>query len=77
MAVNRNLSTHLNPSLTTSVLLSKLPSSVVETELKETLKPTNCRKVELEPGCSLHFINEYEASVAAKFVESKYSLEVI
>lgn len=74
--VSRRLSSHMNPSTTTSVLLSSLPSTIVETKLKEEVSKVNCRKVQLEPGCSFHFTNECEARVAAELVKSKYNLEV-
>lgn len=70
------LSAHQNPSTTTSVILSRLPSSIVQTKLQEGVAEVNSRKVELEPGCSLHFANETEARVAAETIRSKYNLEV-
>jgi hypothetical protein len=72
-------SPHANPSTSTSVILTKLPPSTVDSELKNSLKSldkANCRRVMLQPGCSLHFANKYEANVAASVIESKMGLEV-
>lgn len=71
--------THLNftnPSTTTSVLLTRLPTTVVENELKTALADVKCRKIELEPGCSLHFASECEAKIAAKSIETKFGTQV-
>lgn len=78
-ASRRAAGTHFNanPSTSTSVLLTRLPSSVVDSGLKDALKDLITRKVELEPGCSLHFVNECEARVAAKAVEAKFSTQVL
>jgi len=67
----------MNPSTTTSVLLSSLPNTLVESKLKEEVAKVNCRKVQLEPGCAFHFTNECEAKVAAELVKSKYNVEAI
>jgi len=75
-AAGTHLKGYSNPSTSTSVLLTRLPNSVVDTGLKDALKDLITRKVELEPGCSLHFVNECEAHVAAKAVEAKFSTKV-
>lgn len=75
-AAGTHLKGYSNPSTSTSVLLTRLPNSVVDTGLKDALKDLITRKVELEPGCSLHFVNECEAQVAAKAVEAKFSTKV-
>lgn len=66
----------MNPSATTSVILTKLSNATVESDLKEALASVDCRRIELEPGCSLHFISECEANVAAKFLKSNLKAEV-
>jgi len=67
---------HTNPSTATSVLLSRLPTNIVENELKTALADVKCRKIELEPGCSLHFASECEAKIAAKSIETKFGIQV-
>ena len=76
MGVRRGMATHSNPSTTTTVLLSKLPPSIVEVQLQEALKSINCRRIQLEPGCSLHFMNEWEAELAAKSVGTAFKSDV-
>lgn len=76
-AAGTHLKGYSNPSTSTSVLLTRLPNTVVDSGLKDALKDLITRKVELEPGCSLHFVNECEAHVAAKAVEEKFSTKSI
>ena len=45
----------------TNIKLSNLPISANLSSLKESLKDLNLRRIELEPGCVLHFSNEAEA----------------
>ncbi len=64
------------PSQTTSVLLTNLPSSVDEANLKLALKDIKCRKIEIEPGCSLHFLREAEAETCGQILVHKLQLKV-
>ena len=45
----------------TNIKLNNLPISSTLSSLKESLKDLNLRRIELEPGCVLHFSNEAEA----------------
>lgn len=66
-----------NPSTTTSVVLTRLPASLTESKLKQELAAVDCRKVELQPGCSLFFNDEAEARIAADYITGKRSLEAL
>jgi hypothetical protein len=65
----------LNPSTTTSVVLTNLPASLTESKLAKDVTPANLRKVLLQPGCSMFFNNEAEARVAAEYVKGEHKLE--
>ena len=52
------------PSNTTTVHLTKLDGTVTLSSLSAALKDVDFRKVELEPGCSVHVSDEVEASYA-------------
>ena len=71
-----NVASLLSPSQTTSVLLTNLPASVHETNLKLALKDIKCRKIEIEPGCSLHFLRESEAETCGQILTNKLQLKV-
>ena len=45
----------------TNIKLNYLPISATLTSLKSVLKDINLRRIEVEPGCVLHFCNEAEA----------------
>jgi hypothetical protein len=63
------------PSLKTSVLLHRIPPSLTQDLLKEKLKDIKIRKVELEPGCSIHVFNEAEAASVSSFISSSFNCE--
>ena len=68
-------SVHSNPSVKTSLLLRCLPPSATLADITESLKDISCRKVELEPGCTLHLKSHAEAHAASQHFE-KMNLEV-
>lgn len=62
--VNRLLksySSQISPSTKTTIKLNSLPISSTITSLKDSLKDISLRKIEMEPGCVLHFCNEAQA----------------
>lgn len=63
------------PSVKTSVLLHRIPPTLTQALLKEKLEDVKIRKVELEPGCSIHVLNEAEASSVSNFVTSSFNYE--
>jgi hypothetical protein len=67
-AVRSCHSQQIGPSTTTSVLLSNMPATVVQSELQEAIKSLNCRSVTLEPGCSLHFIDKGAAAASGELI---------
>lgn len=73
-----NLSTKASkgPSTTTTIQLRKLPSSLTETSLKTALGSLNYRKLELEPGCAIHLLNEAEADCGLTKIKQKFGCEV-
>jgi hypothetical protein len=73
-----NLSTNIStgPSTTTTVQLRKLPSSLTETSLKTALGSLNYRKLELEPGCAIHLLNEAQADCGQSKINQKFGIEV-
>ena len=87
--VNINVSStkggHVIPSTKTTLLIHKLPSSVTETGLRKILFEDmkdredikNIRKVELEPGCSLHISNEAEAYFTSQLLSKEGVFQVI
>lgn len=64
------------PSTTQSVILTNIPVSATESAVKESLKDLTTRKVELEPGCTLHFLNESSAHVAAQVIGGNFQYKV-
>lgn len=60
------------PSTTTTVILKNLSPSLTETSLKAAIAEINCRKIEMEPGCSIHVKNEAEANYVQSLVSSKF-----
>jgi hypothetical protein len=73
----RSLSTVTPISPKTTVILDKLHDSATKNKLTELLKDLNHRRVLIEPGCSLHVINEAEAEVCGKILESSLDLKVL
>jgi small subunit ribosomal protein S5 len=66
-----------NPSLseTTTVLLKNISTATTESSLREAIDAVDTlkyRKVEMEPGCSIHFSNEADAMYANSLISSKY-----
>ena len=66
------------PTKKTTVILRKVPSSVSQSTLREALETvSNCRKVELEPGCVLHFSNEVAAERTISQIKGNFQCDVI
>ena len=63
----------LGPSPTTTVLLRNLAPNTTESSLKTAINGVSCRKVEIEPGCSIHTMNEAAASYIASVITSQES----
>lgn len=53
------------PSNKTTALLQRLPLSATQSILTEAVADLNCRRVEMEPGCAVHFVSEAQADHAA------------
>ncbi len=63
------------PSEKTTLLLRKLPYSTTESALRDALKEkVEFKKLELEPGCLIHFGSEAEATYAKSILEASSSL---
>ena len=54
-------SSQVSPSPKTTIKLNSLPISSTLASLKDSLNEINLRKIEMEPGCVLHFCNEAHA----------------
>ena len=69
-------SSSASPSCKTTVLLKNLASSVTLDKLSVLMKDIdiNHRKVEIEPGCSIHTIGEAEALVVAETIKTSLCL---
>ncbi len=64
------------PSTKTTVLLTGLPDSITISSLQNSLKDVpNARKVELQPGCSIHYL-EHEQAATAAYVLNKANYQV-
>lgn len=61
------------PSTKTTVILTNLHESVSLNSLQDSLKDVNMRKLELQPGCSLHFVEENQAQTVANFLANQNS----
>lgn len=76
MASRRTLSSVAGePSTTTTVVLKNISPTTTETSLKAGLSEINFRKVEIEPGCSIHVRNEAEAMHISSSIASKFNYE--
>jgi hypothetical protein len=65
------------PNTNQSVILTNVSGSTTESSLREALGTTpRIRKVELEPGCTFHFLNESEADFSAKLIGDNLNLKV-
>eukprot|EP01031_Cornospumella_fuschlensis_P044119 gene44119-53934_t len=62
--------------LTNTLLLRNLPHTVTQESLAQLAKDINHRKIELQPGCTLHFLSSEEAAKASKVLKEKQKLEV-
>ncbi|RYG60226.1 hypothetical protein EON64_19470 [archaeon] len=62
--------------LTNTILLRNLPDTLEQESLAQLVKDIDHRKVELQPGCTLHFLNNDEATKASKVLVEKEKLEV-
>jgi len=63
------------PSTTTTIQLHRLPLSVTESSLQKDLLEVKSRKVQLEPGCAIHVLNEAEADFAAEQISAKLNCD--
>jgi len=45
----------------TKVLLKRLPLAATESSIRDAVAELNCRRVEIEPGCAVHFTSEVAA----------------
>ena len=71
----RTLSTK-EPSGTTTAIIKNLSASSNETNLKLAILDTiKLRKLEVEPGCSIHLLNEAEATFVSSMVTTKFDYE--
>lgn len=64
------------PSAKTTVLLRKLPHNVTETSLKASLETVPLRKVELQPGFTIHLKNPAAATKLARILQDKFQCKV-
>lgn len=62
--------------LTNTVLLRNLPHTLTQESLTQLAKDIDHRKLEIQPGCTLHFLSESDAAKASKFLTEKQKLEV-
>lgn len=69
-----------NPGVRTnrnSILLTSLPNTVTAAKLKESLKDIGkYNRLELQPGCSLHYVNYTDASIASRILMENAKLQV-
>ncbi len=71
------LSSAALPSNTTTLRVLGLPNNITESLLREKVgNAVDARKVEIEPGCAIHVLNEAEAQ-HAKTVLAAASLDAI
>jgi small subunit ribosomal protein S5 len=76
--VLRRAVTTTSPSETTTVLLKNISPGTNESSLKaaiDAIETIKYRKVEMEPGCSIHFSNEADATYANSLISSKYGYD--
>ncbi len=64
------------PSEKTTILLRKLPIQSTDSSLREALKEVKFRKMEIEPGCLIHVMNEAEALFSQDLLKSKFGATV-
>ena len=64
------------PSEKTTILLQRLPLGATEGNLRDAVVDVKCRKVQLEPGCAVHVLNEAEADFSVAQVKQKLGLTV-
>lgn len=73
----KNKPMHIEPSLKTTVILSRLPPSVTQESLSLAIgNDINHRKVELQPGCTFHIHNEPIAEKIASILENDFQCKV-
>lgn len=65
--------TSAGPSTKTTAILTNLHESVTLNGLQDSLKDVTMRKLELQPGCALHFVEESQAQAVATFLTNKNS----
>lgn len=56
------------PSEKTTILLKHLSPTITESVLKDALKDVKIRKVEMQPGFSMHVLNEAHASLCRDLI---------
>lgn len=68
----------IGPNTNTCLLLKGLSASTTEDSLRSALTglPNPPRIVEIEPGCSLQFLNQCEADVSASAIKSTLGFKV-
>lgn len=67
---------HSNPSTKTSIILNELPRGIVEKDVKAVLKDIKYTSLDLEPGCSLHFLHKNDVDTSASFIKKNFKLDV-
>ena len=75
MTVSRRTVSSVEPSTTTTLILKNLSAATTETSLKAAIGAIPTRKIELEPGCSIHVVNEAEATYVSSILASKYNYD--
>ena len=77
LTLPRRASSTVEPSTTTTLIVKSLSATATETSLKAALAGvvTNTRKVEMEPGCSIHVVNEAQASYITSTLASRFSYD--
>ena len=75
MAMPRRALSSVEPSTTTTLILKNLSAATTETSLKAAIGAIPTRKIELEPGCSVHVVNEAEATYVGSILASKYNYD--
>lgn len=56
----------------TKVLLQRLPVTATEGSIRDAVSDLNCRRVEIEPGCAIHFSSEVSAMKSQNIISSKF-----
>jgi RNA recognition motif-containing protein len=70
------VNTEFYPTNTNSLLIRNLPQSVTRITLEQAFKDINHVRFKLQPGCSLHFAVEHDATNAAQILHQKAQMNV-